>query len=253
MSSFKDMGEKASDIFAGKTATSKVIDELFNQTPILFSTALREEVGGLDVKGKPFSLLDIGSYKGELLERILSRLPEMQFETTATDENEQALSLNKIAYHTIQSPASMLPFGDKSFDFAIMRYVLHWNNLEEQLRILSEAVRVTKNCVLIQHLGAPDSDGASWEESFQELVGGAIQKLYRPTACFSSAKTIENHLETLSVEFSRIQYRKIESPSQGFKERFDLNDDEFDRVKQILGHNDYIFQTTWKIEPRIVV
>lgn len=245
MSDIKDMGERASEIFAGTTSTSQVIKELFNESAPLFSTILAEVTRQMN--SKPITLLDVGSYKGEFLQNVVSGLPNTIFDITAVDENATALNLNKVTQHIVVSPANNLPLNDRSFDISMMRYVLHWNLLEDQFKIISEAARVSKTCLIIQHLGAPDQNNESWNQKFEQLVSGTIEKLHRPTACFSSAKTIEDYFRTLPVTFSRVQYRRIENPSQGFRERFDLTDIEFDTVKDILDEQDFIMQVIWKI------
>ncbi len=242
---YKDMGILASDIFANKKGNSLVITQLFKESVPLFSSIIKNKISGKN--NHIYSLLDIGSYQGEFVKNIVKSLPDIKFEIFAVENNNFALEKNSIAMHKINSDVTNLPFLERDFDISIIRYVLHWNSWENQKKILSEAIRVTKDFLLIQHLGGDVDNYDDWQNRMKEIIGGIIPKLNRTDAYFSTAEEIEKYFTLSNVEFIRLQHRKIENSSQGFRERFDLTDNEFVTIKNILGDKDYVIQTTWLI------
>lgn len=241
---YNNMGPNASRFFSGTVSDSDVIDRLFNQSASLFADVIRKSTTEYD---SVIALLDIGSYKGEFATSIISMIKDKSFVITAVDSNSTVLAENKIALFKVEAPAYALPLLDKTYDVSIMRYVLHWNSWENQKKILSEAIRVTKGIFIVQHLGSDVVDNFEWNKRMQEVVGGIVPKLYRPDAYFSSSNEIEEYVKEFPVSVVRLQNRRIEKPSIGYQKRFDLSDSDFRRVQEILGDKDYIMQTTWLI------
>ncbi len=79
------------------------------------------------------------------------------------------------------------------------------------------------------------------------LDGKEIPKLKRIDHYFSSRNEIEKWMQENKINFERLMERKIENLEDVFIERYNLNDGESLKTKEILGDKNYIIQTTWLI------
>lgn len=238
----KEMGVAASDVFAGKSG-QLAVQALYGETASLFVDLI-----GHNTTLSKRRLLDAGAFKGELMSSIMELNGHRElFEITATDINESALAQNAIADRKVVANLSALPFSDGEFDIACARYVLVWNVLAEQKRILRELNRVAGLTVL-QHAGADDIGTSEWQGCMHTLLGGKVSKLFRSECHFSSAQEVECQLKELGIAYERIQHRRVDFVSQVLIERFKLDANEAAEVRKTLGENDYILQTTWLIK-----
>lgn len=103
----QNMGEKTSSVFS-RHNESQTTREMYTESAAFFSGVIKERISP-DV---PHSLLDVGSYKGELLQDLKNQLDGYTLETTAVDINESALSENCVADHCVVGVAERLPFND---------------------------------------------------------------------------------------------------------------------------------------------
>lgn len=239
------MGIKTSDVFRGKSELGPV-REIYGESAKFFSEIIRSKF----VVGEKYSLLDIGSAKGELVSEMLGYLPEYEFGITATDTNPDAINGNP-AKNKIVADAESLPIDDKSIDVVLMRYVLQFNSLNSQENILREVQRVTKEIAIVQHGGADCVDSESWRSSVDQIFHSPeLTPLNRDGILFSSQDEVESMMDKNNIRYERIQSRRIEGLSQAFIERYSLNEDQVKLIKNMLGDKDYIMQTTWIIYPK---
>lgn len=239
------MGEKASNIFKGESNDSLAMNKLYNESTEYFSNIIKDKLSNKD---KIYKLADFGSFRGELLGNILDKLPDYKFSTTAVDINEDALKENLSAQEKIVATLDKIPLEDKSMDIIICRYALQWNNIEEQQKILKEIARITKGFAIIQYAGPDNNNPDKWREKIDDLLTGKeISKLRRAGYYFSSRNEIEGWMKENKINFERLMERKVKNVSDVFIKKYNLNDNESLKTKEILGDKNYIIQTTWLI------
>lgn len=242
-----EMGSNTSEIFAGQVK-SKATEKMYAESADYFAHIIRNMLPQSD---KQYTLLDAGSYKGELLGQVLDRLKDdYKFYPVGVDSNPEALSKNKIAKERTLSSLNVLPFRDHSFDLAIMRYALQWNTADEQKAIIKELSRVISHFAIIQHPGSNPTDPETWRSRTDDLFDGKeIKKLERTDYYFASRDEIENWMKDMGIKFQRLQDRRIDNGSDIYTERFGLDAKETAKMKEILGDQDCFEQTTWIIYP----
>lgn len=98
----------------------------------------------------------------------MEQLSDYKIQTVGIDIDAH-LQENTIAQRKVPANLSNIPLESNSVDFGMMRYVLQWNALEDQKKILEEINRVTKDFVIVQHLGADNTDSMEWRSRLDEL------------------------------------------------------------------------------------
>lgn len=242
-----DMGNATAGIFKGNSI-SNAIKEIYGESASLFANLIKSKLPDTE---KEYTLLDIGSSKGELLADILTLLPEYHFDITVTDTNPDAVSQNCIDGKKIVADAESLPFDDKSIDLIIMRYVLQFNLIENQKNIINEVSRVTKGFAIVQHGGADSFDAESWREKIDKIfIDDDLPQIRRSGMFWSTAEEIENYMDSENIRYERILSKKIQGLSQPFIERYSLGNEQATKLRTMLGDKDFLTQTTWIIYPR---
>ncbi len=241
-------GEGAHEIFAGAPG-NPAIEKMYSESATYFADIIRNL---LKPQEQPYEMLDVGSFKGELLQKILQELgDEYNFHTIGIDKDEVFFDGNKVVDSKINGDISEMPIKDKSVDVAIVRYVLQWNSAERQKQILRELDRVCREFAIIQHAGADRENTEVWQERMHHMVFGGLPKVSRPEGYFSSPSEIEEWMEEAGIHFQKLQDRKIEKVSSVFAEKYKLNEEETKQAEEILGDTDSIQQTTWIIGNKI--
>jgi len=241
-----DMGRDTSVVFAGK-AKSPANIEMYGQTADLFASEIRKK---LLARQEAYSLLDVGSFQGELLSELLKKLPGYNMEATAVDANTVALRSNRAAKKVVVATAESLPFADKSFDIAIMRYVLQWNTEDVQKRILSELMRVVKGFILIEHVGCDPEEAKVWRDRLDVLFTGKdVPKLKRTNYLFSSRDEVEQWMKELNAHFERVRDRSLNDGADTYIERYALTTEEAQKTRELFGDRNYFQQTDWVVFP----
>jgi ubiquinone/menaquinone biosynthesis C-methylase UbiE len=244
----QNMGENTSRVFSGET-TLQANSELYAETARLFVGEIRRR---LSSEGAPRTIADVGAFRGELLSEIVAGLPEYELKTLEVDINTEALTKSVNVGDKVVAQAELLPFGDKSIDVAIMRYVLQWNDAETQRMILTELSRTVKAFALIEHSGADVIETNEWRSTLTTLFStDELEKLKRPKHFFSSRDEVETWLQEADITFERLQDRVIDNLADVFIERYALNVQEAQKVRDILGDKNFIRQTDWIIFPKM--
>jgi ubiquinone/menaquinone biosynthesis C-methylase UbiE len=244
VSSNREQGQFAQEIFAGKI-DKPAIKELYSESAQLFAELIKNRLMPRD---EPYELLDVGSFKGDLVDNVVSELGDSyKIKATGIDINGDALIQNTAVDRKVVGDISAMPFRDRQFDISEARYVMPWNVFEKQGDILKEISRVTKGFAIIQHAGADDVDTASWQGVMHNLLNGAVEKLKRKVCYFASAQELEGFMDKMGIKYERVQSRRVDHVSQVFIEKFNLNEVEAQKVISRLGAKDYIYQTTWVI------
>ncbi len=242
-----DMGIATSEAFRGDSAFDAV-KEIYGNSAPLFASIIRSK---FPVTEKEYALIDVGSYKGELLSDILKLLPEYHFNITVSDTNSDAIAHNTVSGKHVVADAESLPFDDASIDIVAMRYVLQFNLFEVQKKIISEISRVTKGIAIVQHGGADDIDTDLWREKVDKIFrNDTLPQIKRNGMFWSSASEIEDFMRTSNIKFEKVLSKKISGMSQAFIERYSLNNEQVELIKKIMGDKDYLIQTTWLIHPK---
>jgi ubiquinone/menaquinone biosynthesis C-methylase UbiE len=239
-----NMGSGTSRIFSGQgtTETNKLH---YGETASFFAEEIKKR---LPISGEPYVLVDLGTFKGELLADILKLLPKYKFKTIGVDINEEALADNTVVDSKVVANAEKLPFNDRSIDIAIMRYVLQWNVIKVQKDILKDISRVIKRFALLEHNGPDNVHAQEWRKHSDGLLGGSrVAKMGRKNYFFASAEEIEKWMDESAVKYERLRNRIIKDYSNIYIERYQLDSQEAQTARDILGSMDYIEQTDWVI------
>ena len=239
----KYQGNNASEIFRGngKSSASKLF---YNESAEIFAKVIRDNltIGN-------YSFLDMGGHKGEFLKELLNEIPEYQFDSTIIDVVEGIDSNLKAT--KILGDIKNTNFPDKSFDLIIIRYVLAWNNLENQKLILKEISRLCRGICIIQHQGADSNDPISLQKASIKIFNGdIIPKMKRDEGFFTESKTLELWMGELKIKYVKIMERKIVTLSETFIEKFSLSQQESKLIVEALDSCDYINQSTFLLDFR---
>lgn len=237
----KEQGDNSLKMFRGESISSAAFS-IYSESAPLFAgviTKYMQTIGG----GEHF-IADLGSHKGAFLQDLLSRFPQYKFHSIAIDVNGDDLSENP-AEIKINSDLTNINLPDKSVDIVVCRYVLAWNDLESQNKIISEIKRVGRGIGIIQHQGAESENPGPLQNASKDLFSGVVSKLKRENFFFSTPDQIENLLLSQGVEFECIQDRKVPGLSELLIEKYELSGEDAENVKRILRDSDYVNQTTW--------
>lgn len=242
-------GDGATEIFSGESKNT-VVEKMYGESAPYFAEIIRNFLVARELS---YEILDIGTFRGELLSKVITELGEQyRFNKTGIDLEKDALVGNNNLDEKILGDAADMPFSDKAFDVVLCRYVLQWNNVDRQKQIISELQRVNRGFVIIQHAGSGDEDADEWKEKIHELVFGGVPKVSRAQGYFSSPSEIERWMEELNISFKRLQYRRLDGLSSVFAEKYKLTKEEENKVSEILGDKNYIYQTTWIVGEKAI-
>ncbi len=240
-----DMGDETSEVFAGRVEKQSLV-EIYAESADFFANTIKAR---LDPKDGPYSLADLGSFKGELLRDILEKLPEYKINPIVIDLNENALRENLVGRHAIVANLEKIPLMDQSVDIAVVRYVLQWNDFQKQKEIIREILRVVKKFAIIQHAGSPSDNSEEWRLRVDGMLGG-IQKIGKQGRFYSSRAELEQFMEEEGISFERLQDRVVKDLSDVYISLYNLDDIESEKVKTGLGEKDYVVQTSWILHPK---
>lgn len=244
-----EQGKGASRVFEGERGIP-VIERIYGESAKFFADEIRKFLPPRP-EAYTMSVLDVGSYRGEFLKDLISEFGnDYKFDITAIDANEAALKDNTAAGMKVVGNVAELPFRDNAFDVTVMRYVLPWNDKDEQKQILSEVNRVSDKYAIIQHSGAVRENSADWQREFHKIFSGDIQKLKREKVYFSSPTEIESWMSEQEINYRVLQDRIVPDISDLFIAKYELSTDDVARVKEILVGSDYIEQTSWVLEKK---
>jgi len=239
-----EQGLDTSRVFSGR-ANLEATAKLYGQSSNLFSKIISERLP----VGRKYHLADFGSFKGELLNKIIQNLVNRgyNFHTYAIDRIEKVL-LENSAETKIHSNLTHVPLEDKSIDIAMARYILVWNSLEDQLKILKEMTRTSKQFAIVQHAGADNVEPEEWRKKIDFLMTGKdVLELKREGCYFSSGQEIEQRMNQNRIKFVRLDELKVSPLSDMFIERYKLEPKSAKKTREILGDKDYVIRTTWLI------
>ena len=242
----KDMGIKTSESFSGKSESLAVIKTYKDSVPII-EKVIAEKLSTNGIVTSFGRLGDFGSFSGEFLSNLKKELSEKGIyfsHTTALDINKGALEKNISADEKIITDITNIPVAENYFDVSIARYVLQWNSLERQEKIINEMVRTTKGFGVIQH---PMVD-ISGQKKFHELFeGNILPAMKRHESYYSIQQEIENIFDENKITYELVDMERIDNISDVFIERYNLSQKEAEILKSFLGKDDYWNRTTWMI------
>lgn len=241
-----EMGTDTSSVFSGE-GKGEALKKVYGESAKLFSDLIKKYIPESETE---YTIADIGSFKGELLSKILDKLgTDFLVKTIAIDVNEGALEQNT-ADKKIVSSADLLPIADKSTDISIMRYALQWNPMEKQREMIKEIHRVTKKLAIIQHCCPDDQNSNEWRVHMDDVLDGEeIPKLKRTGHYFASPSEIEKIMNDIGIKFQKISEINVPNVSEIFIERYGLSDNEEKILKELFGKFDYENVVTWVLLP----
>ena len=240
-----DQGGGAHDVFSGKVE-SETVRKTYEESVQYFSDLIKNQIAPGNYK-----IADLGSFKGELMDNLVSKLPEYDFDVISVERDENALRGNKSSNKKIVASLDNIPLENKSIDIAIARYVLVWNEIDKQREMIKEIGRVAKGFGIIQHSGSSEDYPEEWRKRISILFSGKeIPKLKRENHFFSSPKEIDKMMDEENIPYEKKQNRKINDIAMVFKEKYNLTENEYQKAKEIMGDMNYVIQSTWMIFPK---
>jgi len=240
-----EQGENSSKIFSAEINKTETTKEIYGQSAEYFADIIRQKLS----PDKEYNLADLGCFSGELLKNVLKFLPEYKFHTYGVDR-VQNLKNNSSAQEKIIADLEHIPLADKSIDVALGRYILVWNDAEKQKNILKEIARIIRGFAIVQSAGSDTDEPDAWRDKIDNLFSGKdITKLQRIGHYFSSRDEIEKWMKKENIRFKRIQDRKVDDFSNVFCEKYNLNNEECIKTKEILKDKDFAIQNSWIIYP----
>jgi ubiquinone/menaquinone biosynthesis C-methylase UbiE len=244
-----EMGVDTSHVFSGNVK-GEALKRVYGESAQLFADLIKKY---LPASEKGYTLADLGSYKGELLAKILEELGvDYKVKTIAVDVNEEALKQNT-ADESVVSSVDSIPLADGSVDISIMRYVLQWNPLNVQKDILKEFNRITRKIGVLQHCCPDDQNADEWRKHTDDIYDGEeVLKLKREGYYFSSPGEVEAMMTELGIKFKKICEVTAPGFSEIFVERYALSREEAETLRKILGKFDYENVVTWVILPEAI-
>ncbi len=185
-------------------------------------------------------LCDFGGGNGGVTEYIKqnSRYKD-HIHITCIDANPELLADNHSAHETIQAQLTEYSSPDK-FDVMIMRYVLEFNNVREQLQILRNIQSSLTDTGIFINWRCAVRD-TTHQQKFHTLLStpDIYEKLYRP----------DSHWDTLSESLELFEQAGLssvvkDSYSSGIMDvlevKYSLSRDERTRVAEFLGEYNYL-------------
>jgi hypothetical protein len=238
-----EQGINAEKIFHGKSE-GHTSEMFYAESAGLFANIISKEI-----TPSIYTLVDLGGHKGELLSDVLSKLSGYTFDSTVIDKVEglgEGIEAKKVI-----ADIEHTPIESKSADVVLLRYVLAWNTIDDQRKILKEVIRITKGIAIIQHQGADSLNPQLLSEAQTRLFGGDIPELKRDVNfLWTDPRKLEEIMTEQGIKFSTIQDRKIEGLSNLFIEKYGLVGEKAEMVRKILHDCDYVMQTTWLLDFR---
>jgi len=236
-----DMGQKSNEIFHGLN-TSESSHLTYAQSTELVADWLRQKISGVKV------IVDIGSHSGSFLSAINKKIDLSQIKKVAIESNQEALNQNTIADEKIVANAEAIPLPDNFSDVTILRYVLQWNHKHKQRQILEEALRVTKNDLVLQLPIVSKEDQDFFHKVFSTID---IERLRRDTDFYFPTEEEINALFskiTEPITVNQLQNIVVTKVVDVFKDRYALNEDEKARfAQQFAGHDNWTIMS-WVLE-----
>lgn len=108
-----------------------------------------ETIAGLCAPHVGASIVDVGAGRALIAKRILEKTGAKITCVDIDDLNETNLSREELLY--VLYDGKTLPFPDNTFETALLVYVLHHCNNQEE--ILDEVMRVSKRAIIFEDLG----------------------------------------------------------------------------------------------------
>ncbi len=233
------------EIFAGKARRETTV-KFYAESPVLFAQIVKE-----NIKPGNYKMADLGGAGGGLCGNLVNLLNDYQFEIDAYDVDTDSLKENKVAKHTYHADLANLPAESRYYDISIMRYVLQWNTIEDQRKIIKEVARITKGIAIIQHCGPQDSNKNEWRANSDGFINGSgISRITRKDYLYTSPTEVEEIFKENNINYKQVQYRRIDAYIDIFIERYDLTEEESNLVRTMVADKNYIFQTTWLLDFR---
>ncbi len=242
----EDMGVNTGKAFSGDGLSLAIIKTYADSVDI-FVKALKTKLNYSGVVTSYGSLADFGTFSGEFLKNLVNRLSleNISFSKIyGLEINSDALEKNIVAEEKIVTDLVNIPVKDKTFDISTARYVLQWNSLDRQEKIIKEIIRTTKMFSVIQH---PSVDYAGQEKFHEIFKGELIPSLKRIESYYSTQEEIEQIFERNNIKFEVFNKEKIQNISDVFIERYGLSETEASSLKRFLGSDDYWDRVTWVI------
>ena len=216
-------GDGAAQVFSGVSENS-TIEKMYGESASYFAKIIKSI---LKPRELPYEILDVGTFRGELLGKVILELGDKyHFHKVGIDLEKEALDNNDNLDEKVLGDATHMPFSNKTIDVALCRYVLQWNNFERQKLILAELQRVCRGFAIVQHAGADNENTDEWKEKVHSLVFGGVPKVSRPQGNFSSSFEIESWMKEIDLNFIKLQDRRLDNLSSIFAEKYKLTEEE---------------------------
>ena len=128
---------------------------------------------------------------------------------------------------------------------------MQWNNPEKQKEILGELARTIGKFALVEHGGAPSEQAEDYRTRWERIYSGnEVPKMKRTGHFFSSANEVEQWMKERGIRFERLKEKRIDQMSTTYEQRYNLSGEELQKVREIIGNDDFYILTDWVIYPK---
>lgn len=189
--------------------------------------------------GSRITCLEAGGGSGALLQDLNTQLDGRELIATNIDLSSELLDADIFSVKKIQGRIEDM-VSSQAYDLIIMRYVLNYNGIENQLAILKKVYSLLKDdgLFLLHHCGsANEKHRIKWNAVFASDV--ISEKLVRTDSYWSTWADVKKMLR--EVGFKTAEREQYTVPlGDLYKRRYDLSDSEESHLHEFLGEYDYI-------------
>lgn len=186
------------------------------------------------------SCLELGGGAGALVKEVKKLLPGKNLVFTNVDRSEELLKADAYSEHKIlQAIEDIDPHVIGKFDVILVRYVLNYNNPDNQKRIIGKIKELLKpsGIFILHHVGAGDSKHKSLlNKLFSTDV--VSKKLLRSQPYWTTWQEQLNCLHEASLTTTVLTQYNIPIGSL-YKERYELTNTEEEKLHTFLGKYDF--------------
>ncbi len=183
------------------------------------------------------SCIDLGGGAGSLIKALKREAPELPAYYVNVDATKELLDADTSSNLKHCMSIQQLAYNEgqwNSYFVAMMRYVLHYNELKFQYELLSSAKSMLRHeGTFILHHAAPMDP--SQQVRLHQIFGTTevSEKLHRPFGYWSLWSEVQQLIDKLKFQ-STIWERYILPIGSLFKDRYDLDSEEEERFKRLM-------------------
>jgi SAM-dependent methyltransferase len=230
----KDVGKNFASV--STNPQSEVAKTIYEKRNSLIAKTIIENFPGKKI----IDCLELGGGAGALVKDLKNILKDTSLRFTNIDRSEELISKDEYSDNKFVTPIEDIDVSKLGrFDVILIRYVLNYNDLDTQKRIVEQAKKLLTpgGIFILHHVGAKDSEH---KDLLNRLFTTDIvsTKLIRSQPYWLTWKEVENILVDKGLEIRVLAQYQLPIGSL-YKERYDLTDAEEEKLHDFLGKYDF--------------